>query len=166
MYPSMNDFFEDWKNESEATMKVLNVLTDESLNQRVTPGGRSLGFLAWHLCTTLGEMGSAMGLPIAAPSHHAPAPSSAHEIASAYQLASLEFTQALARSWQDEMLGEKIPMYGEEWTRGGALVALVRRQIHHRSQMTVLMRQASLPVPGIYGPSREEWIQIGMTPQQ
>jgi uncharacterized damage-inducible protein DinB len=29
--------------------------------------------------------------------------------------------------------------------------------------MTVLMRQAGLKVPGIYGPSREEWVKIGMT---
>jgi uncharacterized damage-inducible protein DinB len=28
--------------------------------------------------------------------------------------------------------------------------------------MTVLMRQAGLKVPGIYGPSYEEWLQFGM----
>jgi uncharacterized damage-inducible protein DinB len=32
--------------------------------------------------------------------------------------------------------------------------------------MTVLMRQAGLKVPGIYGPSREEWSQFGMPPQK
>jgi uncharacterized damage-inducible protein DinB len=28
--------------------------------------------------------------------------------------------------------------------------------------MTVLMRQAGLRVPGVYGPSQEEWSQFGM----
>jgi hypothetical protein len=32
--------------------------------------------------------------------------------------------------------------------------------------MTVLMRQAGLKVPGVYGPSREEWSQFGMQPQE
>jgi uncharacterized damage-inducible protein DinB len=31
--------------------------------------------------------------------------------------------------------------------------------------MTVLMRQADLRVPGIYGPSREEWAAGGAEPQ-
>lgn len=28
--------------------------------------------------------------------------------------------------------------------------------------MTVLMRQAGLTVPGIYGPAKEEWATFGM----
>jgi uncharacterized damage-inducible protein DinB len=39
---------------------------------------------------------------------------------------------------------------------------LIQHQAHHRGQMTVLMRQAGLPVPGIYGPSKEEWANFGM----
>jgi uncharacterized damage-inducible protein DinB len=47
-------------------------------------------------------------------------------------------------------------MYGEHWPRGLTLQALVFHEIHHRGAMTVLMRQAGLTVPGIYGPNREE----------
>jgi len=36
------------------------------------------------------------------------------------------------------------------------LQTLVVHQIHHRGQMSVLMRQAGLVPPGIYGPTREE----------
>jgi len=39
---------------------------------------------------------------------------------------------------------------------------LIKHIIHHRGQMTVLMRQAGLNVPGVYGPSRDEWSQMGM----
>jgi len=39
---------------------------------------------------------------------------------------------------------------------------LIQHQNHHRGQMTVLMRQAGLTVPGIYGPAKEEWGNFGM----
>ena len=33
--------------------------------------------------------------------------------------------------------------------------ALLHHEIHHRGQMTVLMRQAGLKLPGVYGPSAD-----------
>jgi len=57
-------------------------------------------------------------------------------------------------------------MYGEKWTRGQSLLALMAHEIHHRAQMTVLMRQAGLKVPGVYGPAREEWAAYGMPAQE
>ena len=38
------------------------------------------------------------------------------------------------------------------------LMTLINHQNHHRGQMTVLMRQAGLTVPGVYGPAKEEWV--------
>jgi uncharacterized damage-inducible protein DinB len=46
------------------------------------------------------------------------------------------------------------------------LQILVRHEIHHRGQMTVLMRQARLKLPGIYGPSKEEWSKYGAQPPE
>jgi hypothetical protein len=51
-------------------------------------------------------------------------------------------------------------------TNGSLLLFLLQHQSHHRGQMTVLMRQAGLSVPGIYGPSKEEWARFGMEPQK
>ena len=48
MYRKIEDFGKDWAYEVESTLKVLNALTDESLSQKVTEDGRSLGFLAWQ----------------------------------------------------------------------------------------------------------------------
>jgi len=53
-------------------------------------------------------------------------------------------------------------MYGYNWKRGYSLFILIIHQTHHLGQMSVLMRQAGLKVPGIYGPSKEEWAQFGM----
>ena len=53
MYRRISDFLADWKDESKSTKDVLEALTDESLNQRVTPAGRSLSKLGWHIAQSL-----------------------------------------------------------------------------------------------------------------
>ncbi len=68
-------------------------------------------------------------------------------------------------TWEDAELEVEDDMYGEQWPRGKSLAALLNHQTHHRGQMTVLMRQAGLQVPGVYGPSREEWAVYGMPAQ-
>jgi uncharacterized damage-inducible protein DinB len=45
-------------------------------------------------------------------------------------------------------------------TIAAAFQGLVRHLIHHRGQLIVLMREAGLIVPGVYGPSREETAAI------
>jgi len=64
MLRTIEDFQKDWAYESESTLKILNALTDGSLDQKVTPSGRNLGFIAWHLTLTLGEMLAHCGLKI------------------------------------------------------------------------------------------------------
>ena len=63
------------------------------------------------------------------------------------------------------MLDTVVDMYGEKWSYAVILTVIVRHEIHHRAQMTVLMRQAGLKVPGIYGPSKEEWVNYNMPAQ-
>jgi uncharacterized damage-inducible protein DinB len=166
MYAAIDLFLEDWKKESEATLRLLTRLTDASLSQRVSPEGRTLGFLSWHLVLTLGEMGGKAGLEVVSPPEDSPEPALASEIVTAYETASRSLTQRVREGWRDGMLEDEIPMYGSTWRRGDILDSLVHHQIHHRGQMTVLMRQAGLVVPGIYGPAREEWAKMGMQPMR
>jgi uncharacterized damage-inducible protein DinB len=166
MYCTIQDFLDDWKHENDATLKVFKNLIDASLNQKVTPEGRSLGFLAWHIVITLGEMGEKAGLKVIAPPEHSSVPMNASDIAAAYEKAGVTVASEVKEKWNDAMLLELIDMYGEKWTRAATLGSLVKHQIHHRAQMTVLMRQAGLKVPGVYGPSREEWSQFGMPAPQ
>jgi uncharacterized damage-inducible protein DinB len=162
MYRTIQDFLNDWQYENEATLKVFKNLTDASLNQKVTPNGRSLGFLAWHIVISLGEMGGKAGLNIIAPPENSPVPVKASDIVAAYETAGASVASEVKNKWNDSMLLEKIEMYGEKWSRGSTISSLSAHQVHHRAQMTVLMRQAGLKVPGVYGPSHEEWSQIGM----
>jgi uncharacterized damage-inducible protein DinB len=87
----------------------------------------------------------------------------ASDIAAAYERAGASIASEVKEKWNDAMLPELIDMYGEKWTRAATLTSIIKHQIHHRAQMTVLMRQAGLKVPGVYGPSREEWSQMGMS---
>jgi uncharacterized damage-inducible protein DinB len=113
---------------------------------------------------TLPEMMMQAGLAVTGPGHDAPQPSLA-EMIRLYEQAARSVGEQVKERWTDAMLPEPIPMYGEKWPRGAVLTALLSHQTHHRAQMTVLMRQAGLKVPGVYGPAREEWAAMNMPPQ-
>ncbi|MFA7419202.1 MAG: DinB family protein [Melioribacteraceae bacterium] len=161
---TVGDFLASWKYESESTLKVFANLTDESLNQKVTEEGRSLGFLAWHITQTIGEMMSKAGLSFEDFDENAAVPVSAEQIKSEYEKLSSKMSSQVEKDWNDNMLDDDLNMYGQTWKRGDVLASLLAHQTHHRGQMTVLMRQAGLKVPGVYGPSKEEWATYGMEP--
>lgn len=163
MYRKIEDFERDWKYEVEQTTNLLSNLTDESLNQKVTDDGRTLGFLAWHIAQTMEEMPKLVGLNIDAPTLEAECPKSASEIVKAFETAGNSVLKEIKENWTDETLEKEDEMYGNTWNRGTTLLYLILHQAHHRGQITVLMRQAGLKVIGIYGPAREEWEEQGMT---
>ena len=161
MFTTIDDFLKSWKYESEATLKVIRNLTDASLAQSVTPEGRTLGFLAWHITTSMPEMFGQAGVPYPV-TVYKEAPSTVAAIAEAYEKCARAVAEAVPAAWTDAQLRDQIPMYGMSWAKGAVLVSLIVHQAHHRGQMTVLMRQAGLKVPGVYGPAREEWASMGI----
>ncbi|WP_373231977.1 DinB family protein [Cohnella sp.] len=159
MYQSLQQFLNDWKHESSLTSNVLSALTDESLNQKVTETkGRTLGELAWHVTTSVGGMFGAGGLQLAdVPLKEAP-PSSARQIVEGYRQAAAAVATALKEQWSDGKLSDSLLLFGSiDTTYGGLLTIVLRHEIHHRGQMTILMRQAGLVPPGVYGPNEEEF---------
>jgi uncharacterized damage-inducible protein DinB len=164
MISTINDFEQLWSSELEATQKIFKHLNDRSLSQAVNPEGRTLARLAWHITTSIPEMVSRTGLKIRGPGQDDAIPATAKLIAQAYSEAAISLLEQVKAAWTDATLLEKDEMYGEKWARGFTLTALILHQVHHRGQMTVLMRQAGLEVPGLYGPSRQEWAAFGMKP--
>jgi uncharacterized damage-inducible protein DinB len=164
MFSSIKEFEHIWSQEIEATQKIFKHLTDKSLSQGVSPEGRTLGRLAWHITTTMPEMMSKTGLSLAGPHPDDPVPTSAKAIFKAYNSAAISLLEQIKSKWTDATLQVEDEMYGEKWRRGQTLTSLIFHQIHHRGQMTVLMRQAGLDVPGIYGPALQEWSAWGMSP--
>ena len=162
MFSTIDDFLKDWKYESAATLKELRNLTDSSLEQRVGPDDRTLGLLAWHIATSMPEMLGQAGIPFPVTLEAGAAPASAAAIVAAYEKCAHAVAETVPAVWTDEDLSDQIPMYGMVWSKAAVLGSLVVHQVHHRGQMTVLMRQAGLKVPGVYGPAREEWAAMGM----
>lgn len=162
MFTSIETFIAAWEQERAATLRIFDRLTPESLETRASAESRTLGRLAWHLAVTIGEMSHRGGLEVDGPTEEGDVPDLAR-ITATYRRASESLVEALRRQWTDATLGKSFEMYGGEmWTGGVTLGALLCHEIHHRGQMTTLMRLAGLAVPGPYGPAREEWAQYGM----
>jgi uncharacterized damage-inducible protein DinB len=166
MFRKIDDFLEQWVSESDATVKVFSYLTNASLSQKVTAEGRTIGRLAWHIVTTLGEMMERTGLTLDAPAENAEVPTTVSEIIEAYKKVSDSLVKQVKQHWTDEALSESVEMYGDTWRKGVVLSVLILHQVHHRAQITILMRQAGLKVPGVYGPAREEWQNYGVPPME
>ena len=163
MYRRIEDFTAEWAEEAENTLKVFRNLTDEASGQRVTPDGRSAGRLAWHIATSVPQMAGEAGLKgVEGPVNDQGDIPPMAEVVATYETAARTLGDAVRSQWSDDEMGDLIPMYGEMWSKGRTLSILVGHQAHHRGQLTVLMRQAGLAVPGCYGPSREEWATYGM----
>lgn len=166
MCTTINDFVAEWEKEVQLTQKLLDGLTDESLSQPIGPERRTLGQLAWHLVSSIHFM-SSLGLKFEAPDDagKGSSPESAAHIAEQYRKISHELQQAVRMQWSDESLQEKQTIMGEAWGNGDSLRFTIMHQVHHRGQMTVLMRQAGLRPPEIYGPTYEYWIDKGLEPR-
>lgn len=162
MFLKLDHFLKSWEYESGVTHKLLSALTDDSLKQEITSQNWTLGRVAWHTVSSIRIISSNTNLTFEAPANDWPVPESAQYIADSYKQASNSFIQSLKNQWSDKDLEERINFFGQEIPNGSLLLFLIQHQNHHRGQMTVLMRQAGLTVPGIYGPSKEEWATFGM----
>lgn len=162
MFRTIADFETAFRSCAESTSRVMKALTDASLSQSIEAQSRTLGRVAWHVATSHKEMAERTGLVIPGPAHDAPAPTQASAISEAYDRSAKSLLAAVLSKWTDADLETEDAMYGQPWKRGHTLFILVVHEFHHRGQMTVLMRQAGLAVPGVCGPAREEWATFGM----
>ena len=148
------DFLKVWEMESASTLKVFTALTDATLPQSVVPGGYSLQSLAWHITNSIVAI-PAQGGFVPAPERRA-APSTVAEIIAVYARNSKALADAVRDQTTDAALAEQVKFFGRTLRRGAILSVAIMHQAHHRAQMTVLMKQAGLSVPGVYGPSEDD----------
>lgn len=162
MFTTIKDFKKSWKYETEATEKIFSALTDEALDKKLIEGHWTLGETAWHIVKTIPEMMNRTGLTMDVPGEYKSLKKTPSEILNTYRKVSEELIKQMEEKWIDNTLNKEDDMYGEMWKKGETLQVLIVHQTHHRGQMTVLMRLAGLQVPGVYGPSKEEWGKYGM----
>lgn len=156
MFTSTNDFLSEWKQEAATTQKVFDALMDASLTQEAGPDLYTIGSVAWHVTGAAYYFMAQVGVTFEAPDLQKESPASASEIADTYKLVSKRLADAVSDQVSDEKLNEPISLFGMDMPFQGVLRLLIQHQAHHRGQLTVLMRQAGLQVPGVYGPSKEE----------
>jgi uncharacterized damage-inducible protein DinB len=162
MYRTIEDFITDWGYESESTLKLFRNISNDALNKKDHENVRSIAVLSWHITITLSEMLNKAGLKVTGPDEHSKAPQTITEIISEYENSAKSVTEQVKKQWTDASLNEEANMYGQNWKNGVTLSILIKHQAHHRGQLTVLMRQAGIKVPGVYGPSKEEWVEYNM----
>ncbi|MGC5328905.1 DinB family protein [Brevibacillus sp. SYSU BS000544] len=163
MFVTIEEFVNEWKKETEITERVMDALTDQSLEQSILPGYRTLGQIAWHLVQSINYM-SALGLSFEGPSGGETAPQAASFIASEYRRISHSMVDAVQQQWTEASLKEGTIVHDVKWLNGASLRFLIMHQAHHRGQMTVLMRQSGILIPEVYGPTYEKWIEKGQEP--
>ncbi len=149
MFTSVNDFLNEWKQEAAVTQKVQDVLTDESLNQEDSRGLYSIGSLAWHITGAAYYFPSQVGLIFEIPDLQKETPKSAAEISETYKTVSERLTQEFSEQVSDEKMNEMVNLFGMDMPVQAVFRLLIQHQAHHRGQLTVLMRQADLKVPGV-----------------
>ena len=154
MYTSKQQLVQDVKMLTATTQTCINELTDESLSQAVSEKDRTLGEIAWHITTSVVGFANQAGLKAEGAGFGADMPESAEAMKQAYQ----ENANAVIKQYEaltDEDLMKEVDFFGHPMPMGALLSAYTLHEVHHRGQMTVLMRQADLKVPSIYGPSRD-----------
>ena len=100
--------------ECQSTLKLLNVLTTESLYKTVDGKVRSIGRLAFHIAHTVSEMMSKTGLDIPFDLKNPSEDSSitANQIAEAYTNAVDTLLTEMEAKWTDASLQDSNNLYG------------------------------------------------------
>lgn len=155
MYQTGNDFLQHYGWESGVTQNVLNALTDESLSMSKGEGQHNLGQIAWHIATSFGYMTQA-GWEMPEYTYQAPAGVTARQIQGKFAEFTARVNEITAGKTSEDMAEMHRFFDTQDWSLGQALSVMISHEIHHRGQITVLMRQAGLTVPGIYGPNYED----------
>ncbi|MFP3121815.1 DinB family protein [Ectobacillus funiculus] len=162
MYVTISDFVKEWNREAMLTQNVLDGLTDESLKQQVYSEGRTLGRIAWHLTTSIPDYLAHFGLNINGVENAESVPASAKEIAETFKEVSSDAAQMIEQQWTDQSLEQIQVAFGRQESNAQILMGLIKHVVHHRGQITILMRQAGLKPFGVYGPPKEDWIHLGV----
>lgn len=167
MFRRVEDFKEIWKAEAGKTLALFSAIPDAALGQAVAEEHRDLRRMAWHIVESAVEMPEHAGIHIPGfaleKGSLGDPPATMEAIIDAFTKIADALHDRIG-SWNNAELGRSFDCYGEKWSGGFLLWVLVTHQTHHRGQMTVLMRQAGLKVPDIYGPAKEGWSAYGMEP--
>jgi uncharacterized damage-inducible protein DinB len=155
--------------ESQVTSNVLGALTDAALAQEKAPGhNMNAGDIAWHIATAPIYMLSQVGFDFDMAQVAKPEKMTVAKIKSMYDTISTQVKEQTAAKTPEDLAKVYHVFNMMDWPASQMLGILMHHEIHHRGQLSVMMRQAGLKVPSIYGPTHEmtmEKIQEQMAQQ-
>jgi uncharacterized damage-inducible protein DinB len=159
MYSNLNDFLSAYAFEHGTTVKVLGALSNDKLGHEKAPGDTPIGELAWHIASAPAYMINHEGAGIEfeyQPPADATVDSFVAECNRVYDATVAACNEKLAA----RDLTQPANWFGFELPLGVWLNMIVNHEVHHRGQLTAMMRNAGLKVPGCYGPNKEDFEQM------
>ena len=157
MYRQVNDFIQEWNRNSAGTLSIFEAITEEKKGQSIVDGHSSLEWLSWHLTTAPAYFIGQIGLALETKLNPKDTPTTIQEIIEYYKKITADVKKVVEENLSDEKLQQEVDSHGQPAAIGALLRMMVDHQTHHRAQMQVLVRQAGLPVPGVMGPTKEQW---------
>jgi uncharacterized damage-inducible protein DinB len=158
----IDGMLQEFEFEAKTTRRVLERIPDEHLTWQPHETARTLGELALHVATVPGAIaGLASQSESQVPQFVAPKPTSAAELVTALD-SSIEKAKSLLAGMDDTtLMSSWRMMQGDREIFALPRLMLLRSVMlnhwyHHRGQLTVYLRQLGIPIPSIYGPSRDE----------
>ncbi|MDY0396189.1 DinB family protein [Virgibacillus halophilus] len=156
MYRTVTDFLSDWDEAAKGTTQALQAFRDEKLDQAIVEGHNTLRWLGWHLATSPAFFAGLTGLDVEAAKQEENVPGESEKMVAAYKKIADDIHHEAEKKLTDEKMAETVEAFGQQVPRGAILRKLIDHQTHHRGQITVLLRQAGLHVPGVMGPTKED----------
>jgi uncharacterized damage-inducible protein DinB len=155
---TVETLFTVWDREAKKTVEVLKQLPAGQYDFRPDPGGRSLGELAWHLAEldayiSFGIVNGAFTTDVKPP--NIKRPMTIEALAPGYERIHDEAKERLKHLKPADL--EKEMTFFDRTTSISALLwdMMLLHSIHHRGQLSLLVRLAGGAVPAIFGPTRE-----------
>jgi uncharacterized damage-inducible protein DinB len=149
-----------WDMEAGLTARLLEAIPADKYDFRPDPGGRSVGEMAWHLAEVEGYLSDGLSKGAVTFQDLPPnlkRPREVKQLAPGYRQVHQDAVARLA-GLKDADLDREIPFAGDRRLsiRDCLWGALLMHLIHHRGQLSLMVRLAGGTPPGIYGPNREE----------
>jgi len=153
---------QEFREEAHTTRRVLERVPEKHFNWRPHRTARSVGELAMHIANLPGSIAEIVSQPrfVAGPIPEI-TPKSAAEVTGALEASVSKATRILEKMDDATFNGTWRMMFGEREVlalpRAVALRSIMLNHwYHHRGQLSVYYRELEVPVPSIYGASRDE----------
>lgn len=156
MQPNTQAFLGQYGWESQTTANLLGALTDAALSQDKAAGhNTTAGDIAWHIATAPVYMLNQVGYSIDPALSAMPEKLTAAAIKRTYDAISEQIKEQTSGKSPEDLAKVYRVFEMFDWPAAQTLGIMLHHEIHHRGQLSVLMRQAGLVIPSIYGPTYE-----------